>query len=35
MGFKHYYDYYLTEAELKDEIDRNYKNITKSVLYID
>lgn len=34
-GFKHYYDYYLTEAELKDEIDRNYKSITKSILYID
>ena len=34
-GFKYYYDYYFTEAELKDEIDRNYKSITKSVLYFD
>ena len=34
-GFRHYYDYCLTEAEFKDEIDRNYKSVTKNVLYID
>lgn len=34
-GFKYCYDYYFTEAEIKDEIDRNYKTITKSVLYLD
>ena len=33
--FRYCYDYYFTEAEFKDEIDRNYKSVTKNVLYTD